>query len=153
MISLYILLHVVSAVLWVGGMFFAHVCLRPIVAGQLEPPERLKLWVGVYGRFFPVVWASLLILVITGFLMIFAIWQSMAATPLYVHIMNGLSIIMILVFMHVFFSPYKKLKQAVIVTDWPAGGSALAQIRMLVGVNIIIGVIVISVATAGRYLG
>ena len=52
MISLYILLHVVSAVLWVGGMFFAHVCLRPIVVGQLEPPQRLKLWVGVFGRFF-----------------------------------------------------------------------------------------------------
>jgi len=151
MISLYILLHVVSAVLWVGGMFFAHVCLRPIVVGQLEPPQRLKLWVGVFGRFFPVVWGAVIALLVTGYLMIFAIWQSMAATPVYVHIMNGLGIIMVLIFMHVFFVPYKHLKNAVVSEDWPTGANALAQIRMLVGVNIVLGIIVISVAAAGRY--
>jgi len=151
MVSLYILLHIVSAVLWVGGMFFAHACLRPIVAEQLEPAQRLKLWVAVFGRFFPVVWAALITLLVTGYLMIFAVWQSMAAAPVYIHIMNGLGIIMILIFMHVFFGPYKRLKNAVASTDWPAGGKALAQIRMLVGVNIILGVIVISVASAGRY--
>lgn len=151
--SLAILLHIISAVLWVGGMFFAHACLRPIVAGQLEPPQRLKLWVGVFGRFFPVVWASVGILVTTGYLMIFDIWHSMAAAPIYVHIMNGLGVIMILIFMHVFFSPYKKLKHAVLSEDWPTGAAALAQIRMLVGVNIIMGILVISVASAGRYFG
>lgn len=153
MISLYILLHIISAVLWVGGMFFAHACLRPVVADQLEPPARLKLWVGVFGRFFPVVWVSIFILLSTGYLMIFSIWQSMAATPVSVHIMNGLGIIMVLVFMHVFFSPYKRLKNAVLAEDWPSGANALAQIRMLVGVNIIIGVSLISVASAGRYFG
>ena len=151
MLSLYILLHVVSAVLWVGGMFFAHVCLRPIVVGQLEPPQRLKLWVGVFGRFFPVVWAAVITLLITGYLMIFAIWQSMAATPIYVHIMNGVGLIMVLIFTHVFFAPYSRLKNAVMSADWPAGANALAQIRMLVGVNIILGIVVISVAAAGRY--
>jgi uncharacterized membrane protein len=153
MISLYILLHIISAVLWVGGMFFAHVCLRPIVAGQLEPPQRLKLWVGVFGRFFPIVWGAIIILLSTGYLMIFAIWQSMAATPIYVHIMNGLGIIMVLIFMQVFFAPYKRLKNAVLNENWPEGGNALAQIRMLVGVNIIIGMLVISIASAGRYFG
>lgn len=153
MISVYIVLHIISAVLWVGGMFFAHVCLRPIVAGQLEPPQRLKLWVGVFGRFFPMVWGAVITLIATGYLMIFAIWQSMATTPIYVHIMNGLGIVMVLVFMHVFFAPYKRLKSAVQNEDWPTGGGALAQIRMLVGVNIIIGIVVIGVASAGRYFG
>ena len=151
MLSLYILLHVVSAVLWVGGMFFAHVCLRPIVAGQLEPPHRLRLWVGVFGRFFPVVWVALVTLLLTGYLMIFAIWQNMAATPIYIHIMKGLGLIMVLIFMHVFFAPSRRLKNAVILEDWPAGANALAQIRMMVGINIILGVVVISVASAGRY--
>jgi uncharacterized membrane protein len=152
MLSIYILLHIISAVLWVGGMFFAHVCLRPIVVVQLEPAQRLKLWAAVFARFFPVVWGALITLLITGYLMIFAIWQSMAATPVYIHIMNGLGIIMILIFMHVFFSPYKRLKNAVASEDWPTGGKALAQIRMLVGLNIILGVVVVSVASAGRYL-
>jgi len=152
MISLYILLHIISAVLWVGGMFFAHACLRPIVAGQLEPPQRLKLWVGVFGRFFPVVWLTVITLIITGYLMVFGIWQTMSAAPVYIVIMNGLGIAMVLIFMHVFFAPYKRLKNAVINEDWPTGGKALAQIRMLVGLNIILGIVVISVASAGRYI-
>ena len=125
----------------------------PLLPISLIRLKRLKLWVGVFGRFFPVVWVSLITLVVTGYLMIFSIWQTMTATPVYVHIMNGLGMIMILVFMHVFFAPYKQLKNAVLVADWPTGGKALAQIRMLVGVNIIIGVLVISVASAGRYFG
>ncbi len=151
MLSLMILLHVVAAVVWVGGMLFAHICLRPVAASQLEPPQRLGLWVGVFGRFFPIVWGSVILLPLTGYLMIFAIWGSMAATPLYVHIMNGLGIVMILIYLHVFFAPYKRLKQAVNEQRWPDGAAALAQIRILVGVNMTIGVIVIATASGGRF--
>lgn len=149
--SLNILLHVVAVVIWVGGMFFAHVCLRPIAVDQLEPPKRLTLWVGVFGRFFPVVWAIIIIIPVTGFALVYSIWQGMSTSPLYIHIMAGLGILMIMIFLHVFFSPYKKLKTAVAAEDWPSGGKALTQIRHLVGVNIILGVIVTIVATAGRY--
>ena len=58
---------------------------------------------------------------------------------------------MVLIYMHVFFGPYNRLKSAVSSEDWPTGANALAQIRMLVGVNIVLGIIVISVAAAGRY--
>lgn len=151
LISVYIALHIISAVLWVGGMFFAHACLRPIVADQLEPPARLKLWVGVFSRFFPVVWAVIVVLQLTGYLMIFAIWQSMAAAPMYIHIMNGLGLVMVFIFMHVYFSPYRRLKQAVITEDWPSGGMAIAQIRSLIGINIIVGLVLITIASGGRY--
>lgn len=151
MLSLYISLHVLAAVVWVGGMFFAHACLRPIAVDVLEPPQRLTLWVGVFGRFFPVVWASVIALPVTGYLMLFAIWGGFAEAPLYVHIMNGLGIVMILIYMHVFFAPYKKLKLAVSEQRWPDGASALAQIRMLVGINTTIGALVIISASAGRF--
>ena len=36
--SLALVLHLVSAVLWVGGMFFAYQILRPVAAGQLSQP-------------------------------------------------------------------------------------------------------------------
>ena len=51
--ALSIALHILAAVLWVGGMFFAHQVLRPVAATQFEPPARLKMWVGVFSRFFP----------------------------------------------------------------------------------------------------
>ena len=149
--SIYSSLHVISAIVWVGGMIFAHAFLRPVAVSQLEPPQRLQLWVGVFARFFPLVWVCVILLPVTGYLMIFSIWQSMAATPLYVHLMLVFGIFMILVFMHVFFAPYSKLKKAVADQDWPTGGKALGQIRLMVGINIILGLVVVAIATAGRF--
>ena len=148
--TLSLVLHMLSAVVWVGGMFFAYMFLRPVAAMQLEPPLRLQLWVGVFKKFFPFVWLSLLFLPLTGYMMIFDIWGSMASTPLYVHIMNGLGIVMILIYLHVYFAPFKRLKEAVIKQDWPEGGRNLNIIRKMVGINTMIGLIVIIVASAGR---
>ena len=149
--SLYIALHIIAAVVWVGGMIFAHQCLRPVAASQLEPPQRLSLWVGVFSRFFPLVWVSVIALPVTGYLMIFSIWQSMAATPLYVHLMNGIGVLMILIYFHVFFAPFNRLKKAVASQQWPDGGKAIGQIRLLVGINSVLGLIVIMIAAGGRY--
>ncbi len=145
-------LHLLSAVVWVGGMFFAYMFLRPVAASQLEPPARLQLWVGVFKKFFPFVWLSLLFLPLTGYLMIFDRWGGMGATPLYVHIMNGLGIVMILIYLHVYFAPFKRLKEAVIKQDWPEGGRNLNIIRKMVGINTMIGLIVVIIASAGRTL-
>lgn len=147
-----LVLHLLSAVVWVGGMFFAYMFLRPVAASQLEPPVRLQLWVGVFKKFFPFVWLSLLFLPLTGYLMIFDIWGSMGGTPLYVHIMNGLGIVMILIYLHVYFAPFKRLKEAVIKQDWPEGGRNLNIIRKMVGINTMVGLLVIIVASAGRTL-
>lgn len=132
-------------------MIFAHRCLRPVVAELLEPPQRLKLWVGVFGNFFPLVWLSIVLLLSTGYLMTYSIWQGFANAPLYIHLMAGLGILMTLIYMHAFFSPYKKLKEAVITEQWPDGGEAIAQIRTLVGINSILGLLVIAIASGGRY--
>ncbi len=150
--GIYNFLHVISAVVWVGGMIFAHAFLRPIAASQLEPPQRLQLWCGVFARFFPLVWVCVILLPVTGYLMIFSIWQTMAATPMYVQLMLGIGLFMILLFMHVYFAPYKKLKRSVLDQDWPVGGKALGQIRRLIGINIILGLVVVSIATAGRLM-
>ena len=151
-LTISLLLHILSAVVWVGGMFFAYMFLRPVAAEQLEPPLRLTLWAGVFNKFFPFVWLSLLFLPLTGYLMIFDIWGSMGGAPLYVHIMNGLGIVMILIYLHVYFAPFKRLKKAVANQDWPEGGRNLNIIRKMVGINTLIGLSVIIVASVGRTL-
>ncbi|HHI76156.1 MAG TPA: hypothetical protein ENJ94_03175 [Gammaproteobacteria bacterium] len=149
--SLTVPLHLLSVVIWVGGMFFAYMVLRPVAAGQLEPPARLRLWVGVFGRFFPWVWVCVALILGTGLWMMFGTFGGFQA-PLYIHVMFGLGIVMMLIFMHVFFAPYGRLKRAVAAEDWPAGGKALGQIRMLVGTNTLIGLANIAIAAGGRYL-
>jgi len=152
MMGLAVLLHVIAVVIWVGGMFFAHQVLRPVAAGQLEPPVRLTLWVGVFGRFFPWVWAAVAVVLATGLWMIFGVFGGMGLVGLYVHAMFGLGILMMLIFMHVFFAPYARLKRAVAAQDWPGGAKALAQIRLLVGINTVTGLLTIAIGAAGRYL-
>lgn len=142
-------LHLLSAVIWVGGMVFAYQFLRPVAAQQLQPPQRLQLWVGVFGRFFPVVWAAIVLLPLTGYYMIFTYWNGFANAPLHVHIMNGIGTLMILLYLHVFFAPYKRLKKAVANQDWPAAGKQLNMIRKLVGLNSLLGIIVVITASLG----
>ena len=149
--SIAIVLHLLPAVIWVGGMFFAYMALRPVAASQLEPPARLSLWVGVFNRFFPWVFASIALILASGFWIIYAVYGGFAATGLYVHVMLVFGILMMLIFFHVFFAPFKRLKQSVAKEDWPNGGRYLAQIRMLIGINLLLGLFTIAVASGGRY--
>ena len=145
-----LLLHLFGVVVWVGGMFFAYMALRPVAATVLEPPLRLGLWVGVFGKFFPWVWMSVALILGSGLYM----WMALggASAPLYVHAMLVMGVVMMLIFAHVFFAPYKKLKRAVAEQTWPAGGAALGQIRLLIGINLSIGLLTIAVAILGRAL-
>lgn len=147
-----LLMHLLAAVVWVGGMFFAHVLLRPVAAGQLEAPQRLALWVGVFGRFFPWVFAAIATLLATGYWMVLVFYGGFDAVGLHVHIMVWAGYGMMLIFLHVYFAPYRRLKLAVANADWPVGGKHLAQIRKLVGVNLVLGLLVIATASGGRYL-
>jgi len=147
-----VLLHVLSVVIWVGGMFFAYMCLRPVAAAQLQPPQRLTLWAGVFQRFFPWVWTAIAVILATGFWIILGVFNGFAAVGPYVHLMLVLGLVMMAIFFHVYFAPYGRLRRAVAAQDWPAGGAALGQIRWLVGINTILGLITIAVAAGGRYL-
>ena len=75
--ALALALHVLSAVIWVGGMFFAYMALRPVAAELLEPPARLRLWRGVFANFFVWVSAAVVLLLITGLWMIFGVYGGM----------------------------------------------------------------------------
>ena len=146
-----ITLHILAAVIWVGGMFFAYTALRPVAATLFEPPVRLTMWCHVFSRFFPWVWISVVALLATGFWII-KIFGGMGAVGIHIHIMLLLGIIMILIFMHLFFSPYKKVKRAVTSEDWQAASAALNTIRHLIAINLSFGLIVVVIASGGRYL-
>ncbi len=150
--SLAIVVHILSAVLWVGGMFFAHQVLRPVAVQQFEPPQRLKLWTQVFRRFFPWVWVCILLLPLSGYWMVFSLFGGMANVGLHIHLMQGLGWLMILLFLHLYFAPFRRLKEAVVTEQWPEAGKRLNQIRLIVGINLSLGLLVIAIAAGGRYL-
>ena len=149
-LTLLLAVHILAVVFWVGGMAFAYTILRP-AAGPLEAPVRLSLWARVFAGFLPWVGVSILALLVSGFWMIFILFGGMGNVPLYVNLMLGLGVVMMLLYLHLLFAPYKRLRRAVDAGAWPEAGKALHQIRMLVGVNTVIGVIVIIVGGTGRY--
>ncbi|MGV6858107.1 MAG: CopD family protein [bacterium] len=148
--SIALALHVLSAVLWVGGMFFAYQVLRPVAAEQLEPPARLRLWAAAFSRFFPWVWLFVVLLPVSGYWLMFKVYGGMSA-GVYIHLMQSLGWIMILLYMHLFFAPFRRLKEAVVTEQWPMAGKQLNQIRRIVGINLGIGLVVVAIASAGRF--
>lgn len=145
-------LHLLAVVIWVGGMFFAWMALRPVAARLLEPPLRMPLWSLTFTRFFPWVWAAVVALPLTGYWMIFMVFGGFQGLALYIHIMQGVGLLMIAIFLHVYFAPYRRLKKSVAAGNFSAAGKALGQIRQLIGLNLLLGLALVVVASAGRYL-
>ena len=143
------LLHVLSIVVWVGGMVFAHFFLRP-AAMQLPPPQRIPLMHAALQRFFRTVVVAVLVVFVTGGWMIGrAAKETVQAglafnMPLDWTLMAALGVLMMAIFAHIRFALYKRLDKAVAAQDWPAGGSALASIRTWVSANLAIGVVIIA---------
>ena len=140
-------LHVASVVVWVGGMFFAYVCLRPTVVELFEPPQRLRLWRGVFARFF--VWVSWAATVVAASGLIMFGLHGSGNAPVNWHLMTSSGVVMIAIYIYVATGPFTALKRAVAAEDWKAGGMALNRIRQMVGTNLILGFVTIGFATLG----
>jgi uncharacterized membrane protein len=150
LIMLLLAIHLLSAVFWVGGMAFAYTVLRP-AAGALDPPVRLPLWRRVFARFLPWVGVSIVALLVSGFAMIFLIFDKPSNAPLYVNIMATTGIVMMLLFLHLIFAPWRRFRDAVDQGALPEAARRLNQIRIVVGINLLLGVLTIVVGSTGRY--
>src|SRR3984957_10604654 len=134
-------LHLLCAVLWVGGMFFAYVVLRPSMAA-IEAPQRMLLHTQVFRKFFLVVWHAMPLILISGFAMIGLRWD-MATAPWQIQAMMGLGLLMAAVFLAIVFGPYRQFRRT---TDRNRMASSLDTIRKLIGVNLILGLVTVIVA-------
>ena len=143
-------IHLLSIIVWVGGMVFAHCFLRPAVA-QLEPPVRLRLMHEVLGRFFQAVLAASLLTLVTGVWMLGRVAKQVVQSggsfemPLSWTIMATLGLVMVLIFLHIRFALYKRLGLAVAAADWSAAATALARIRHWVSINLGLGLLIVLV--------
>ena len=150
-LSIAVALHTLAAVVWVGGMAFAYWFLRPVAAHALEGPQRLALWRGIFARFFPVVWIAVVVLLLTGYYMVLGPFGGFATVGGHVHVMHGLALVMTAIFAHVFFAPWQRFREAVDRSDPERAAAELERIRWRIALNLALGLIVVLVATGGRY--
>jgi uncharacterized membrane protein len=133
-------------------MFFAYVVLRP-AAGGLEPLPRLTLWRDVFARFFPWVWASVLGLLLSGYGMLLFGLGGFAGAGLHVHLMQALGLVMMALFGHLYFVPWRRLQRALEQGDGASAAGPLGQIRRIVLINLTLGLITSAIGASGRFWG
>ena len=144
-----LLLHLLAATAWVGGMLVMHAAVRPAAAATLPPPQRLPFMAAALGRFFAWVSAAIGVLLLSGLAMI---WLSsgFAAAHWSVHAMFGVGLLMMAIFGHIRFGPFRRLQRAVAAHHWPAAAPQMNRIRQLVGLNLLLGIGVYLLAVVGR---
>ncbi len=145
-------LHTAAAVIWVGGMFFAHVALRPALA-EIDVKTRLELWRGVFPRFFRWVWISVAALLITGYGVIVWGYGGFVGLAPHINIMQGTGLLMVLLYAFLYSVPYRDFERAMQYGDLPAAGVALARIRQIISINLPIGILTAAIGATGGFWG
>jgi len=140
--------HLAAGIIWMGGMALMIWALRPVAIAQLEPAQRLPLLGGVLSRFFKMVVACIVVLLASGGIMLMGV--DMALAPRGWHVMIGLGSLMCLIFGHLFFGPFRKMKAALAAGELPAAGAQLAKIHPLVLINFSLGWVAIGAVVIWR---
>ena len=83
--------------------------------------------------------------------MMFLYFGGFAGAGLYIHVMQGIGIVMMMLFMHLFFGPWRRFSAAVDKGQFPEAANKLAQIRLIVAVNLMLGLLTIIVGASGRF--
>ncbi len=147
-------LHVLSAIAWIGGMLFTVLVLRPALLKldpPLEPAQRLGIFNAVLKRFFILVWHAVILILLSGYWLLLARFGSFASAPLYVHLMHIAGLAMAVLFFYLYFAAYRPMKRAVAQQTLPVAAESLEKIRRIVQINLLLGLVVVVIVTAGRY--
>ena len=130
-------LHAIAGAVWVGGMFFALLILRPAMGG-LDPAARVALHRGVLRRFLPVVWVAMPFMLVSGARMISTGYGKFGWAPWPVQAMAALGVVMAAVFLAIWFGPYKRLRAT---SDTAEAAAAINAIRWLITLNLVLGLL------------
>lgn len=146
--ALFKFIHLIAVLIWVGGMFFAYVVLRPATAEALDLPQRMNLWSVVLRLFFNWVWASVGVILITGFYLIY-LYGGIAHVSRHVHTMLALGLVMMVIHGYMFFTCYVPFSLHATKRRWKEAGEPLEKIRKLVAANLLLGLLTVGAVLFG----
>lgn len=150
--ELWLFLHLAGVTVWVGGMVFAHFCMRPAAIATLPPPQRLQTMSAALGRFFVLVAWSLLLLWGSGVAMFGQLAATGAKPPMSWNLMAAIALVMTVVFALIWLRLHPRMRAALDGGQPSDAAAALDAIRRLVTLNLALGFATIAVATLGRLL-
>ena len=143
-------LHLIAAVIIVGGWFAGYVTMRAM-ASQYDEPSVSRLWQVLLGTFFPWVWIAILVQVVTGYALLFSAYDSLAAVPLNISLMQAIGWVTIALFVWMFFKPWREFNYNINVQNLPAAAANLNRIRKIILASLLLGLILVVIGTTGPY--
>lgn len=147
--ALFKLIHLLSVMAWIGGIFFLFMVLRDSSNKALPPSNRLKLWQNVLQRFFNWVWAANFLLLVSGLFLIYRA-GGVGQAPDYVQLMLLLGVLMLLTYCYLFFFPFVYFSLAVSSHDWLQAEFQLKHIRIAAMFNFLLGIATITLVVFQR---
>lgn len=142
--TLVVLLHVISAVIWVGGMiairFAVHPAMQNIEDGKIRVARTLEL----LKNFFNIVTVFIVVLLLTALIMSFAIDFNGAGLTYFVHLKELIWTTMTIIFM-IIVKRRDRAEKAFLSGDMNSTKILLAPIaKYLIPTNITLGIIAIA---------
>ncbi len=131
-------LHLLGVVMWVGGMAFALMVLRPALS-VLDPAGRLAVHGEVFRRFFALVWVAMPLVLLSGYAMLFGALGGFAHAPPAVHVMHLLGLVMAAIFVVNVLGPWRAMRRA-------PDAAAAERVRRLLRINLLLGMVTVVVA-------
>jgi uncharacterized membrane protein len=132
-------IHLLCVVLWVGGMAFLLLTLRPSVS-VIDPTARLALQGAVFRRFFRSIWQVMPMAIVSGLLLLILSY-SHHALPWPVMVMQTGGVLMAAIFIGMVLVPNKRFQAKL------AAGAATAEdivpIRRLIWLSLGIGAVIL----------
>jgi len=146
--ALFKFIHMLAVLIWVGGMFFVYVVLRPAAAETLDLPKRMNFWSAVLRLFFNWVWASVGVMLITGFYLIY-LYGGITHVSQHVHAMLALGLAMMVIHGYMFFTDYVPFSLHVAKRRWKEAGELLDKMRKLIAANLMLGLLTVCIVMFG----
>lgn len=132
--------HILAAIILIGGTFFIIVVLSRGVA-PLELATRMALWERTLSGFLMWVWISIAALFASGIAMAILGFGGLSALGSYVRLMAALAVLITLIFAYLQFFPLKRFRRAIARDELTAASKDLGRVRLVLAVNLVLGIV------------
>ena len=151
--SIAIVLHLIAAVLWVGGLAAAVFLLRPaLMAAELPPVARTRVWAAALRKARLPLWISIATLFASGLWMVHFVYGGFAGAGPHIHVMAGVAVVMTLVAAYGGAVLHPRLYAAVAADDTERALKYTGYVRTELLLNTVLGLFVVAVASGYKYL-
>ena len=147
---LVIILHVLSAIVWIGGMVAIRFAVHPAMQHISEPNIKLARILEILKNFFNIVGVFIVLLLITALIMSLAVDYQSSGLGLFIHIKEGIWTLMTIIFIYIT-KKRDNAQNAFLKSDFALAKRELEPIaKYFIPINIILGIFALALGVTLR---